>query len=84
MFEDRIFSLKYFRNLCSHYENIFNKKMTISIRSRLIKEHIGNQNTFIAYFAILSVFNKLLIPNFDRRYKVIELMKKFNISRSEI
>lgn len=84
MFEDWIFALKYLRNLCSHYENLFNKKMTISVRSRLIKELIGNQNTFLAYFAILSVFNKLLIPNFDRQNKIIKLMKKFNVSREEI
>ena len=84
IFEDWIYSLKYLRNLCSHYENIFNKKMTISIRSELILELIWNQNTFISYFCILSVFNKLLIPNFDWWKKVIELMQKFSISSEQI
>ena len=84
MFEDWIFALKYFRNLCSHYENIFNKTMTISIRSKIIATELWTQNTFIAYFALLSVFNKLLIPNFDRQNKVIELMKKFRISTIDI
>lgn len=84
IFENRIFSLKYLRNLCSHYENVFNKTMITNIKSEMIEEMFGNVNRFIWYFALLSVFNKVLIPNFNRYSKIIELMTKFSITSEEI
>lgn len=84
LFTDWMYSLKYLRNLCSHYENVFNKTMTFSVGSRTILQLIESQNTFVSYFCLLSVFNKLLIPNFGRAQKVIELIQKFSIAPWQI
>jgi len=80
IFDNRIFALKYLRNLCSHHENIFNKKMTIHLMWYEITKLCWNTNSFLSYFAILCVFNKLLIPNYKRKEKVIDKMDKYNIS----
>ncbi len=74
-----IFCLKYLRNLCSHYEYLYNRKMTFHLKSKVINEGIWNQNSFLSYFALLSLFNKILIPNFHRTIKVLELIKKFDM-----
>lgn len=80
LFIARMKCLHYLRNLCSHYENIFNRKMTFAIRAEKIEELFWVNNMFISYFAILSLFNKLLIENYNRPNKIIELMGKFWIS----
>lgn len=73
-------NLHYLRNLCSHYENVFNRNMTFAIRAEKAQELFWTNNMFISYFAILSLFNKLLIENYKRPKKIIELMIKFWIS----
>jgi len=84
IFDNRIFSLKYLRNLASHHENIYNKNMVIRLLGDKIQEFCGNRNSFLAYFAVLSVFNKLLIENYKWADKVFEKMEKYNISLEKI
>ncbi len=84
VFDNRIVALRYFRNLCSHFEHIYNRTMVYAVKWYGIVDSIWNNNRFISYFLIISIFQKILIPNYTRSDKVIELLNKFSISTEEI
>jgi len=75
IFESWIFAFRYLRNLCSHWENIFNRKFIKTIEWKKISEcfEIKRNNVFISYFTILSFFNKRL--NINKIYEE-EVLKK--------
>ena len=71
----------YLRNLCSHSRNIYNKKMTLKLKSKIITDLIGknNSNSYIWYMMILVFFSKKLSPEFKWEEKVIKNMDYFKI-----
>jgi abortive infection bacteriophage resistance protein len=85
LLENWLDCLVYLRNLCSHWENIFNKKMLKSIEWKKIFELFWseNNNRFIAYFSVISIFKESLIPNYNWEEKVFIKMKQYNINFSD-
>jgi len=77
--------LVYLRNLCSHWENIFSKRMIKSVEWKDINNlfWIENNNSYISYFAIISIFKENLIPNYNWEEKVFNKMKQYNIKLSD-
>jgi len=73
--------LVYLRNICSHWENIFNKEMIKSVEWKDINKlfWIENNNSYISYFVIISIFKNILIPNYNWEGKVFDKMKQYNI-----
>ena len=74
--------LVYLRNLCSHWENILNKKMIKSVEWKEINNllWIENNNSYISYFTIISIFKEILIPNYKWEEKVFRKMEQYNIT----
>lgn len=85
LLENWLDCLVYLRNLCSHWENIFNKKMIKSIEWKKIFELFWseNNNRFIAYFTVISIFKASLIPNYNWEEQVFRKMKQYNIKFSD-
>lgn len=81
LLENWLFCLKYLRNLCSHWENIFNKKMVEKIRWREVSQFFQREsnNTYISYFFILSVFKDILIQNYRWEEKIFSKILQYNI-----
>lgn len=73
--------LVYLRNMCSHWENIFNKNMIKTVKWRDIEQivWVWNNNAFISYFLVLSVFRENLITNYKWEEKVFQKMKQYDI-----
>ncbi len=84
VFYNWITALKHLRNLCSHYEYVFNRTMTFTVMGYGIKDSLWSVNSFISYLMILSIFQKILIPSYNRSSKICDLMVKFNISLEQI
>lgn len=81
IFESWLDSLWYLRNLSSHWENIFNRKMTISFKGKDISESTWVENHyFISYLLILILSQKVLIPNYNWEQQIFILMQKYKIS----
>jgi abortive infection bacteriophage resistance protein len=74
--------LLYLRNVSSHWWNVFNKKMVISIKWREISKqlNINENNQYSSIFIVLCVFKKILIPNYQWENKVINKINYYNIS----
>jgi len=72
----------YLRNLCSHWENVFNRKMTFSIKAREILKlfRINTNNYFISYFMLLSLMRMKLISNHQWEEKIFCSFKKYWIT----
>lgn len=72
--------IAYLRNLCSHWENIFNKKFTYSVKANELFEEfwITKNNSYISYFYILSIFNKILSPNYQWEEKIFKKLEYYN------
>lgn len=85
LLENRLDCLVYLRNICSHWENIFNKKMLKSVEWKDINKlfWIENNNSYISYFTIISIFRESLIPNYKWEEKVFNKMKQYNIKLSD-
>lgn len=69
----------YLRNLCSHWENVFNRKMTFAIKAREISKlfHIDTNHYFISYFTLLSLMRMKLISNHQWEEKIFSSLKKY-------
>ncbi len=74
--------LLYLRNVSSHWWNIFNKKMVISVKWREITKQlkISENNLYSSIFVILCVFKEILIPNYKWENKIINKINHYNIS----
>ena len=84
LLENRIDCLRYLRNLCSHYEPIFFRKMLYAIKWFEVEESIWSRNTCGTYFLLVWLMQKIIMPNYNRNSKVHTLMEKFSISYSDI
>lgn len=81
LLENWIDCLVYLRNICSHWENILNKTMVKSIEWKHINSifWVENNNRFISYFAMISVFKESIIQNYNWEEKIFSKMKQYNI-----
>lgn len=77
--------LVYLRNICSHWENIINKKMLKAVEWYEINKlfWIENNNRYISYFIIISIFRENLIPHFKWEEKVFKKMEQYNINLTD-
>lgn len=84
LLENWLDCLVYLRNISSHWENIFNKKMLKTIEWNKINGifWIENNNRYITYFIIISIFKEALIPSYKWEEKVFKKMKQYNIKMS--
>lgn len=82
LLENWLDCLVYLRNICSHWENVFNKEMLKSIKWYDITDLFWaeNKNNYISYFAIISIFRESLIPNYKWEEKIFKKMKQYNIN----
>ncbi len=85
LLENWLDAIVYLRNISSHWENIFNKEMIKSVKWKDINKlfWIENNNRYISYFAIISIFRESLIPNYKWEEKVFKKMKQYNIKISD-
>jgi len=81
IFKSWISGVLYLRNLSSHWKNIFNRKMTKSLKWReLINVFWNNNNSsYISYLFVLDLFSKKLIEEKKWINEIFKLMIKFNI-----
>ena len=63
LFESWIESLIYLRNLSSHWENVFNRKMLVWFKWRKIINLTWNNNRIESFLIIISIFEKILWVN---------------------
>jgi len=84
IFSSWIYSLKYLRNLCSHSENLFNRKMVYSLEWREILNIFWVSNSYISYFLVLSLLEKNILNDNLWQKKVLNLLENNKISISEI
>jgi len=84
IFSSWIYSLKYLRNLCSHSENIFNRKMVYKLEWTEIIDFFWFNNSYISYFFILSILEKNILSTNIWQKKVLKLLENNKISIEEI
>ena len=77
IFENWIYSMRYFRNLLCHGENIFNRKFKDKIKWKVLLKAGLDNNIFFSYLIVLEVFNcilwwKLIYKKFSNISKNIE------------
>ena len=63
LFESWMKSMVYLRNLASHQENIFNKKMLLTFKWKKFSEKLWKTNWFKQYLVLLALFEKILWVN---------------------
>ena len=63
IFENWLYSIRFFRNLICHGENIFNRKYENKIKWKVLLETKLSNNNFFSYLAILEVFNQIIWNN---------------------
>jgi len=82
VFDNWISCLNYLRNLSSHWENIFNRNMTktLKVKEVILKFWEWSNNKFISYFYVLSILKNILIPEYKYEKKVFHKIKQFNIN----
>ena len=61
LFESWLESLIYLRNLSSHWENIFNRKMLVWFKWKKIIDLVWNNNRFKGFLIIIWIFEKILL-----------------------
>lgn len=85
LFVNWIQCISYLRNLCSHWENIFNRKFTFSIKANELFEEFGikNNNVYISYLYILTIFNYKLSPTYNWEEKIFNKLKYYNLTLSD-
>ncbi len=81
LFNNWMKCISYLRNLCSHWENIYNKKFTFSIIAKelFLEFNIKENNTYISYFYILSYFKEFINPEYKWEDILFKNMIKYNI-----
>ncbi len=81
-FKSWVSGLGYLRNLSSHWKNVFNKKMTKSLKGRkLVEVFWTDQNSsYISYFFILDIFATKINPDYKWKDKVFWKMEKYWIT----
>ncbi len=84
IFSSWIYWLKYLRNLCSHSENIFNRKMVYELEWIEIVDNFEVNNSYIAYFVVLSFFEKNILFTNLWQEKILKLLENNKISIAEI
>lgn len=80
LFENWIDCLRYLRNLCSHYEPVYFRKMLYAVKGYARDDTIGRRNACASYMLLISLFEKILMPNYSWSDKVFGLMEKFDIT----
>ncbi len=77
--ENWLFIAKSLRNICSHYENLFNIEWKYKIESRKLFNKIKVNNTFFAYFSMLSIFELSLLWENKWQKKVLNLINTYDM-----
>ncbi len=84
LIENWLFIAKYLRNICSHYENLFNLKWFFKLDSKEIYEKLDSNNSFLSYFLMLSILEYWTIWKNDWQNKVIKLINDYDISTQKL
>ncbi len=79
-----IYWLKYLRNLCSHSENIYNRKMNYQLEWTELLNEFWLNNSYIVYFLVLSLFEKNIFNSNLWQKKVLKLLEVNKISIYEV
>lgn len=85
LFESWIWAIWYLRNLSSHWKNIFNKKMTRSLKWRVFTETFWTEEnaSYISYFFILDLLSRKLTPDMEWVNRVFDVMDSYWIKLTD-
>ena len=84
LIENWLFISKYLRNICSHYENLFNLKWFFRIDSKEILELLNTNNSFLSYFLMLSILELKILWKTSWQEKVIKLINDYDIQTEQL
>ncbi len=79
IFENFVLILRYVRNICSHYSNLFNIKWIIKTTNKELVEYFENKDSYLVYFYVISLFENIICNNNLIQKQIINLIKSKEI-----